>query len=575
MSNDTATPSLEIAKTPWRRPPPPDAWQEFLSWPGSTSLVTLLSAALLFAGLYGVIEPSIGSEGAAGPRWQVLGTLAAYTAALLAGIWAMCRARTGHPDAIASAVVGVVCTVGYGVVIQLIAPEQPALTLTAALAGWLSALGLGVAFRRIAGGVAWGALGSGAGLLLAWTMLWPVVLSAVVVAEAVRMPTAGAHVAGTDHAVMMWWTAGWGALLAAIGGFLWLAGPVAAKADEAEPFLQRPAMRWALTVVMLLASIVALAVQAHIAGLDLARTDVLPHLILLALLTNELIARGRDNPARDGLAVAGPAALAAWFSIAGWGPDLAIQFRGQGWAPDLVALIGTAPGAPLLAAVAAALLAWRRRASGLWWGAGLALIAAILAWDPRQALVAEAGILCAVAAAIAAWRAQRPDLMVAALTMAGGVLPATRMAGSLCNGVVPEPLLALVAGATIVLLAAGWRPVWVTRNWARLAAWLLGAVVAGVALHLLHGRTPAALPGGRVGEAALLAAGLLLIGWCAWRRRDAAVAGATTVAGLVLVWPVLRWVLPQSRAWLAVWGAFALLAGGVWLAVVRARPEKP
>jgi len=569
MSHNEPTPIMGV---PVLRTRPPDAWQEFTSWPGSTSLVTLSSAALLLAGLYGVIEPTIGLEGSSGPRWQVLGTLSSYLAALLSGIWAMCRARAGNPDAVASAVVGTAFAVGFGIIIHLIAPEQPGLALAAAIVGWLGLLLLGVGFVRCTGAGSWGALGWTLAALLAWTTLWPVLLSAVVAGEAARMVGAAGDVVGTDVRVMVWWSAGWGVLLVVLASFLVQAIHKDAV-DSERPFLQRRSMRWVLVLVAVGSAIVALAVQAHIAGLDLAGTDCLPHLAFLILIANERRAHRSANLVRDAVAVVFPAALSAWLTISSHGPDMSGQFRGQGWAPDLVGLLGTAPVAPLLIAVVAAMLAWTRRAPGLWWGAGLAVILAILTWDLRDVLVAEAGVLSAAVGVVAAWRSKRQDLVVAVTAILGGCVPETRWA-QLLTGHLPGSLLSVSSASAIVLLAATWQPSWVNRAWARIAAWTLGLLAAGLSLELLYGRRAVAdLPGGQITAIALLLSILPLIGLGAWRRRDALLAAAILPCAAVLGWPLLAWM---GRAWLAVWGAFALLGSGIWLAVRRARiPFKP
>lgn len=565
MQPDDPLPSIGALVLP-RRPPPPDAWQEFLSWPGSTSLITLVSAALLLAGLHGVIEPSIGVEGSTGPRWQVLGTLSAYLAALLSGIWAMCRARAGHADAIASAVVGTAFAVGFGVVIQLIAPEQPGLALAAAVAGWLGLVLLGFAFARIAGS-RWGGVGIGLALLIAWTTWWPLALSRVVVIEGARMTTAAAGTGGTDVAVMVWWTVGWATALVGLAGFIRLAVPQEAGPD-ARPFLARPAMRWVLVLVALLAAIIALALQAHIAGIDVALTDVVPASILFCLLAGELAARQAPSMRRDGLLVAVPAVLSAWFTLAGWGPDETAQFRGLGWAPEVVALVGTAPGAPLLAALTAVMISWRRRSAGLRWGAAVAVAAAVLAWEGHRPLYAEAGICAALTGAWLAWRAQRPGVVVAMAAITVGLAPLTLVAGEVLGRSPPRPVLAVVAASALVLIASTWRTAWVERGWARFAAWWQGTVAAGVSVHVLYER-------GQPIEVVVLACSLLLILGCAVRRRDVALGSAAGPALLVLGWPLAVWILPRSRAWLAVWGAFALLAVGVLLAVRRARSVSP
>ena len=572
MPHDQPLPSIGALVLP-RRQPPPDAWRQFLSWPGSTSLVTLVSAALLLAGLHGIIEPSIGVEGSTGPRWQVLGTLSAYLAALLSGIWAMCRARAGHPDAIASAVIGVVFAVGYGVIIQLIAPEQAGLAWAAAVAGWLGLLALGVGFARIAGG-GWGGVGSALALLTAWTTLWPLALSRTVVSEAARMPTAVAGSGGTDVAVMVWWTAGW---LTVLVGIAWLIQRVCPPdvENDMRPFLHRPAMRWVLVLVAVLSAIVVLALQAHIAGLDVAASDVMPATILFCLLVGEVAARQRVSAVRDGVLVAVPAAVSAWITLAGWGPDGSAQFRGEGWAPQLVGLAGTSPGAPLVAALAAVVVSLRRPSTGLRWGAGLAVITAILAWDQHQPLIAEAGILVALALAWLAWQAHRAEVVVMMVAVATGLAPALQIAERMLGTGLPRPVLALALSTGVVLVATLWRPAWIGQSWARIAAWGHGLIAIGLAVHLLHGRGSGPLPGGLVTEGVLVAASLLLILACAWRRRDLALVAGAVPGLVVLAWPAIVWLLPRSKAWLAVWGAFALLGVGVLLAVRRARPVSP
>jgi hypothetical protein len=571
MTHDEPTPlgGTQVLPAPPASPPiPVTPWQEFTAWPGATSLITLLSAAMLLAGLYGVIEPSIGDAERTAPRWQVLGTLSAYLGALLSGLWAMCRARAGNPDAVASAVVGAALAVGFGVVVHLVAADQPGLAAGAAVAGWLGVIGLGLGFNRAAGGSPWGVLGMALAALYAWTSLWPVALAVVVARETARMPNAGAGVPGTDVAVMVWWTTGW-ILLAGILLILVRLSARAGIADDAErPFLSRIAMRWILALVATTCAVIALAVQAHVAGLDLAWTDCLPHTAVLCVLANELAARawGRHG-LRDAVAIAAPAGLAAWIALAGGGPSSDVV-RGDGWAPGLVGALGTAPVLPLLLAVGGLLLGWRRQAPGLGWGAVLAILAALLAWDVQRPMLAEAGCLSALVAASVAWRGLRPDLGVAASAVASGLLPATRPIEVLIGRHLPTSILAIASASSLILLLAAWRPAWVQRGWARTAAWLLGAIAAGDSILLLAGRRSTPLPGGPWMDALAIAGALLLILGCAWRRRDAGLALAAGPAGVVLAWPVLTML---GKAWLAVWAAFALLGTGVVLAVRRAR----
>jgi hypothetical protein len=213
-------------------------------------------------------------------------------------------------------------------------------------------------------------------------------------------------------------------------------------------------------------------------------------------------------------------------------------------------------------------LAWRRRSAGLVRGAAVAVAAAALAWEGHRPLYAEAGVCAALAGAWLSWRAQRPGLVVAMAAIAAGLAPATLVMGEVLGRGLPRPLLAVAAASALVLIAACCRIDWVGRGWARFAAWWQGLVAVGVAVHLLHGR-------GQAIEVVPLACSLLLILGCALRRRDAMLGGAAGPALLVLGWPLVAWILPRSRSWLAVWGAFALLGAGVLLAVRRARPVSP
>lgn len=560
MHDDDATP-------PGGRPAiPPSAWRRFAAWPGATSLITLLSAALLLLGLRGVLAPSLGDEARLAPRWQVLGALAAYLGALLAGVWAMCRARAGNPDAVASAVVGAALAVGYGVVVHLLAAAQPRSAACAALAGWIGILCLGRGFDRAAGASGWAGAGPALAALYAWSTLWPLALAAIAAREALRMPTAGAGAPGTDAAMMAWWTAGSGMLLAIILALLPRVRPPAA----AGAFLAGAAMRWILVLVAAAAAIAALAVQAHVAGLDLAWGDCLPHLAALLLLANELAAAvwGR-RLLRDAAAVALPALLAAGLALAGAGPPSS-AFRGAGWAPEAVGALGAGPLLPLLLAAGGALLGWRRAAPGLAWGALTAAVAAVAAWDPARPLLAEAGLALALAIALAAGRGGCPRLAVAGVASAAFLAPPTRLAVSMLGDAIAAPLPMLTAAWAALLVCAAWRPAWVAPGWARAAAWLLGAVAAGTALLLLAGRRVGPLPGGTA--AVGVAAALALILACAWRRRDLGIAAAAAPAGVALAWPIAALL---GRAWLAVLGAFALLGGGVLLAVRRARISRP
>lgn len=545
-----------------RRPPPPGPWREFLAWPGSASLTTLLSAACLLAGAWGVLADTLGEPSRIGDRWAILATLAGYLACLLGGTWAMCRARAGHPDAVASAVVGAVLAVGCGVVLDLVAPDAPLPAALAALATLAALAGLWRGWDRISGGAP-SPLARILGLLALWALAWPAVLGW---RTATAVAPAGA---GTDAIIMPWWFAGWALLLAPLLLAWWQAQRGSDPwAGQGRPYLGRPAMRWVLLLVVAVAAVAALAVQAHVAGLDLAWTDLAPQAAVLLAAANELRARAVGNRGgRDALAVAALPWLAACAALGDALPPLS-SVRGEGWAPATVELIGASPMLALFAAALALGAWWRRRSPGLLAGIGLAACAGVVLWDPRHPHLAEVLAVAGLQVAVAAAWHRRFELAMNAATLACASLGAGDLVRGFAPGA-PRPLLATIAGGWCLLAWAGWRPELAQRSLVQLTAWLLGFMAAGATAWLLSG--DGAWGREAWGALAFAVATAVLIAWCGWRRRDASIVLALAPGGLVAAWPALVWLLPRNRAWLGVWAAFGLLAGAVALAVRRVR----
>jgi hypothetical protein len=537
----------------------PAAPAGFLAWPGSTSLVLLGSAACLLGGLWGVLAPSLGIEDDVASRWQVLGVLSGYVGCLLAGVWAMCRALAGHPDAVAASVVGAALAVGFGVVLGLIAPEHTVSAALAGTAGWLGLVATWRAWSRITGSPG-SLIGPVLGLLALWACLWPVVLGHQVV-EAASL----AGGATPDVAVMAWWTIGWLGLLLIELGLLALAVVGPDPWSGTGPFLGRPAMRWVLALVMLAAAIIALGVQAHVAGLDLLRSDLLPHLALLALIGNELRARAAYGAGRDGTVVAGLAILGALIAVSA--PDGSGLVRGSGWAPLLVTALGSAGGLPLLIAVVAVLISGRVVRPGLMVGAVIALAVSLLGLGGHLRL-GEAGSLLSGLVAVVAWRTERRELMAMATSGMGGALAFIQPLQD-ALGAHTAVALSISVAAAVLLAWAAWRPALVGVNTAQLAAWWLGLMGMIGCLRLLdgfeHGRDLHLV----VQIPSLLGAGAL-VAWAAWRRRDTVMGAALAPALIVLAWPLATWLMPRQRAWLAVWAAFGLLGTAVVIAIRRA-----
>ena len=495
---DAPTPSIEQRVLLRRHSRPPGAWDEFLAWPAATSLVTLVSAACLLGGMWGVLAPVLGEAERLAPRWQVLATLSAYLGCLLAGIWAMCRVRAGNPDAVASAVVGAALAMGFGVVLGLLASHAPGWAAAAGLVGCLGLIALGRAFARVAGG--WQGWGPGLVVLAIWSCAWPVWLGRVVPG-------------GEETTTMAWWSVGWAVLLL-WGGWAVIASERASEDPEATADLLGSAtLRRILALIAFAVCVAALGVQAHVGGLDLVGSDLLPHLLVLLVAADAIATRRAGaHPLRAALAIAVPALLAAWWD----GAASEVSARGDGFAPAVIDLLGGSCVLPLSAAGLGALLAWRRRSAGPLWGGAIALLAAVLAWRPQ------------------------------------------------------DPGVAISATAALLLVVGTWRPQWIAVGWARLSGVVVGLAAASETARLLQGRG-ALFPGLLWLDACAVLLALVLLVVAAVRRRDATLALAALPATCVGGWPVLRRVLPEAGAWWAVWIAFALLGSGVLLAVRRAR----
>lgn len=544
-----------------RQPEPPaPTWREFVAWPGSASMVTLLSAACLLGGLWGVLEPTMGDPSQSGDRWSVLVTVASYVACLLPAVWAMCRAQTGNPDAVAATVVATTLAVGYGLVLHLIAPEDAAGSSIAAAAGLIGLAGWWRGWLRSAGAVPSSAAFPLAAVII-WAVAWPVVLGW---RTSLAITSGGG---GSDVQVMAWWTTGWTVLLLILARLLTaVLGGDDPWSRRDLPFLSRPAMTWVMALVAAGCAIVALGVQAHIAGLDLLRTDLLPHVAILLLVGNELRCRAAGAHAgRDALAIAALPWVAAWLSLGSTATPENLM-RGDGWGPQLVRLFTTAPGLPMGMAAVGVVLAWRRRSGGLAIGAALALSAGVLAWDPLRPMVAEALALGCLIIAAGAWRQGREDLVAAASTCAVAFAGGSRLMQEALHLRSPVAT-ACYAGCTAAVAWAAIRPAVVSVNAAQLAGWVLGLMAAGMAWVI-------AVEPPRAGAWQMWSAiglSVPLLAWCSWRRRDWAIAIAAAPASVVIAWPVLSLLIPKRRAWLGVWAAFGLLVAAVWVAVRRAR----
>jgi hypothetical protein len=568
-----------------------------VAWPGASSLITLLSAASLLGGAWGLLAPTIGDPGQVAGRLAVSGILGLYLGALIGVVWAMCRWQPANPDGIAASVVGAAFTIAAGLTLDLVATDRPCITLLLGAGG----LGLSLAAwrtwnhattrRPIAdpAGVPGGPAGAETALaeatpralrlaLLAvagWSFLWPGIMGLNA-----SLTPAGAP--GPDRGVqpMALWLPGWWlVLVAALMLLVALARGATPWSDPQRGFLARPAMRWVQALVMLVAAGLHQFVLGYTSGLDLAWSDFVPLAALLLVVGSELRAAARPDLAgmvRDFLAFALPGALLAALVLAG-SPD-AIRIRTgdhDGWLIQ-AALRGTvSPEATLLLLAGGGVgLWWYRRRPGLALGALAALLSTVLIWDANDGPgmhPAAAAVTAAVAATLwAAWRRRPAQALMAAvlLEVALALVPAVQdWLGE--RHLWPAALVAMAIGMT-VLIGVAILPTVVSRRVARLAAWVALAGLLGSLLQRTHGE-PHSLP--------LLAwiavpALSVAIATAAWRARD----WATALPLGVLALCGLPWIMPTNKAWLGIWAAFGLLGAALgvgWRRLAGHHPAEP
>nr|MBA3939429.1 hypothetical protein [Planctomycetota bacterium] len=278
----------------------------FIAWPGAASLITLLSAACLLGGAWGLLAPTIGDPAQVTGRLAVSGILATYLAALLGVVWAMCRWQPANPDGIAASVVGAAFTIAAGLTLDLVATDRPYITLLLGAGG----LGLSVVAwrtwnRATIRPAATGPAGPGTAeepatpralrlpllLIAGWSFLWPGAMGL----NAALTPVGAA---GPDRglAPMTLWLPGWWLVLAAALLLVVALARGAAPWSAAERgFLARPAMRWVQALVMLAAAGLHQFVLGYTAGLDLAWSDFAPLAALLLIVGSELRAAARPG----------------------------------------------------------------------------------------------------------------------------------------------------------------------------------------------------------------------------------------------------------------------------------------
>jgi len=561
------TPPPDPRRSPrlrWMTQEQADQAAQFIALPGAASFLTLVSAACLLAGLYGVLAPALGGDDGAGDghaaRFAAMGVVALYLGSLLGVVGIMCRWQAGNPDAIGASLVGCVLVVGQAVTLDLIAVDHPCLTAVLAVLGLGAVLWLSRTWNRLTRGPAVTGMRLPLTLLLGWNYLGPVAFGLRSGLE-LRHPGLPAL-----HPAVLW-LAGMLVLLSA--GVLALRAcrrdAPALRAQAPVPLLCGRGLRWLLVVVLLAASAVHHGVLGYGASLDLVGSDLALVAAVMVLIANELCAgRAGGHRLRDALALAAPALGVVLLSVSGASTLSGEMNRG----PDAV------QACLLLLHPVATLAALSILGLGLWWGSqrtglllGVVISSSLLALliDAQPGSVnSSAGLAVATSWCLgsALWR-HRPRLALAAVLLAEMLALTWSGARELLAEVgINDLAVVLVALGGTTLLVAAWHRGWVRPVWARWAAWLTCVGWYGCCLPV-----GSALHGPVTGTVVL--AGLLAV--VAWRARDRWLLGPLGLPGGGL----LPQLMPDRACWLGIDVAFLLLGVALWVGRQRLRTMRP
>ena len=534
--------------------------QGFLSLPAVSSLTVLLSAACLLGGTWGLLAPTLGDATLVVGRFEASASIAFYLMALFGCSWLLLRWQRGNPDAIGPAVVGAALLPGLGITIDLIAPDRPLGAGLLAVGGLSLGLGLWRAWCHATIGrlplPEREGLAPAMLLLLAWNIVWPVLLG-IFSADEARHLTAG-HSWSGPHAFSLW-LPGW--LLGLLAGVLLLRAAACGPnpwLEGSDPFLLKPGMRWVLALTLLAASSLHQWDLAHTAGLDLVLGDGLAPISLLVLTLNELRAHtaqrriGRDLLLVSALSLTGVVLAACGVQS----PQLDDERI-----PRLVSFIRCEllGPAPVLAATAAVVvwLGRRRRSTAMAWAGGIPLVAAGFIWHAAPSFIGlnwsiGTCLLALILGSWACWNERRDAALIALLLLHAGCIFSTGVCEAL-QRIPLSPLALLGALYPLTLLTTAiCMPLLLPPRLMRWCAWifLLSSATCLNNVELSHLQSI-------VGEAAC--AGILAA--TSWRSRDWLIALPICLPTTIL----LVRLAPENKAWFAVWAAFVLLGAALAL----------
>jgi hypothetical protein len=386
----------------------------FLGLPAAASIITLLSASCLLAGVWSLLAPAMTGE-SIGTRCTVVGVLACYLGALSLVVAVLCRWQAANPDALGASLVGCLCVVGMGVSLDLLKVDAPLLT---PLLGCATA-GLAVAawrfWNRCSGGRTPAACVAPLLLLLAIHCAWPTLMG-----QALLLGHGGPEDARRWTSPMACWALGWGLSLAA--AVLSAAGclapglerpPAPGGAESAPParppFLASGRMRALLTLVLLTGTLAQAWVVGYSANLDILWSDLVPLLAPLLIAVGALLGP-RRAAFWDGAALAVPAGAQLLLHVLPHSPG-ELNRGPEGVQQLLDALLAPAPQLALCS-VAGVLLGLRLKRRGYLIGAASCAVAMILlwhqrdisSWQPVPALTVALGLLLAHSLWTRDWR---------------------------------------------------------------------------------------------------------------------------------------------------------------------------
>ena len=254
-------------------------WAEFFSWPGGASLIYLVSAACLLAGVSLVLAPGAGVEERIPERFTMVGTVLIYTGSLLGIACLVCHWRRDHEDAVALSVLLALFSIAAAAPLDVLTTQFPVMVSVLSAVTLAAVLACVRVWTRRVGGPLPSPVALGGGLLVLGAVAAPTLLALGI-----------AHLGRPDpQALLCWWQAIDGVTCLGLS-VLWLGCLYAPQWSDWPPRsrIQSQTLRWILALVVSLAAITQTWLASYTVCLGLELADLLLPLVLVALFLDAL-----------------------------------------------------------------------------------------------------------------------------------------------------------------------------------------------------------------------------------------------------------------------------------------------